>query len=157
MLSMSRRVVVFNAAPNTLTLYWAILTPKHYEVLTYRHHLSLLADHEHCLGACPALRLSNISRVCGASASKKQVRQFLQKPPSVLTFFVIFHLRKAGIPMSSNGRKMVRTSMTTRRSFEKSFASARKLGVRRPKRSASTPNTNARVQRSSAYGGRKPD
>jgi DNA-binding response OmpR family regulator len=44
MLPMSMRVVVFSATPNALTLYWAILTAKHYEVLAYGQDVMTLEE-----------------------------------------------------------------------------------------------------------------
>jgi FixJ family two-component response regulator len=43
---MSQTAVIFNSSPNSFTLYWAILTSKHYEVLAYEQDVLTLAEVE---------------------------------------------------------------------------------------------------------------
>jgi DNA-binding response OmpR family regulator len=78
MLSMSRRVVVFNATPNTLTLYWAILTPKHYEVLTYGQDVMTPEEVE---ALSPSLLV--IDHITGLDALELETLHTLQSHPAL--------------------------------------------------------------------------
>jgi DNA-binding response OmpR family regulator len=80
MLSIARRVIVFNAAPNTLTLYWAILTPKHYEVLTYGQDVMTLEDVE---ALSPSLII--IDHITGLDALELETLYTLQSHSALAT------------------------------------------------------------------------